>query len=70
MSDDIRVPDSQEPGEVTNIRQEHLEGKQSVESGQYYNMTERGKHPEDWWVMHTYIAHHLENAQATLPKNR
>ena len=46
--DDIRVPYSQESQERLRYTARAFRGDRVYDN---YNMNERGKHPEDWWVM-------------------
>ena len=46
--DDIRVPYSQESQERLRYRAKSFRGNRVYNN---YDMNERGKHPEDWWVM-------------------
>ena len=46
--DDIRVPYSQESQERLRYTARAFRGDKVYDN---YNMNERGKHPEDWWVM-------------------
>ena len=46
--DDIRVPYSQESQERLRYRARSFRGDRVYDN---YDMNERGKHPEDWWVM-------------------
>ena len=46
--DDIRLPYSQESQERLRYRARAFRGDRVYDN---YNMNERGKHPEDWWVM-------------------
>ena len=46
--DDIRVPYSQETQERLRYRAKSFRGDRTYDN---YDMNEKGKHPEDWWVM-------------------
>ena len=46
--DDIRIPYSQETQERLRYRAKSFRGDKTYDN---YDMNEKGKHPEDWWVM-------------------
>jgi len=46
--DDIRIPYSQESQERLRYRAKSFRGNRTYDN---YDMNEKGKHPEDWWVM-------------------
>ena len=46
--DDIRVPYSQETQDRLRYRAKSFRGDRTYDN---YDMNEKGKHPEDWWVM-------------------